>query len=293
MQDSNDKRFFILKDSIPELSTHKMMPMYDEISDYASYQSTLNVPVPGEDDFLIFDGNELSIASFTQDNFGEFTDFSGVQLEHNFRSDLDFLNAQMDKGAIKEISEEEFKEQYRIATLPFFAKKECYDEQDLLIKTLLYTDRARFFSGSADLQNINSRVNEQVISEAEYLALKEQQHSHAAGHTNEELAASLIQENKHFDEIPNIHISESSQSKDSPFFGKIDFVRGDGSVETIGYNDKIRYESASRSQVDFGVHLTATEITETEYFKLQQAHTSIHDNQQEIIQEESLELGGE
>jgi hypothetical protein len=36
MQDCKDKRFFILKDSIPELSTYRMMPVYDEISDHAS-----------------------------------------------------------------------------------------------------------------------------------------------------------------------------------------------------------------------------------------------------------------
>jgi transcriptional regulator with XRE-family HTH domain len=500
-------RFFILNDSIPKLTTYKMMPVYDAIPDFESYQSTLNVPVPGKDDFLIFDGNELSIASFAQDNFGEFTDFSGIQLEHNFRSDLDFLNAQMERGIIKEISQEEYKEQYRIATLPFFAKKECYDKQDLLIKTLLYTDRAHFRMDSSDLANTYSRINEQVISEEEYLALKKQQEtSRTAEAAQEKSVVTPIEDNEHVKELLSImtennvpqqkelliildqvtmlerqldaalkelatmrevisrttqrnseekaaiqqpvklmqnsimgiknmleavklqiiegcknavadfkqkgisaldnvvrlikiqpaleavnnkisqsihfaekaisnievasaeyhdagrhiqnmaravagkevvtesrsvgklakaleapfkaefsilsamkksaetalsqltilgqaagrdmvtetnQIQETSQSNVVPFFGKIDFTHVDGTVETIVYDDKSRYEAASSAQDEFGVHLTATEITETEYLNLKQEQTSVQENQPEMIIEESLEMGGE
>jgi len=211
MEKSTDPRYFILNDSIPELHTYKMVPMYDEYPDYVTYESTLYVPRPSKDDFLILEEDELSIASLKLDSSGEFKDFAGVLLRHNFNSNLDFLNVQIERGIIRESSEVEYKEQYSFATRPFFAKIECYDEQDELVNTLLCKSRSDCRWTIEDAMNYYDRIDTKEISEAEYMTLKEQQEASQTAE-KEEPIVTPIAENEHVQEL--LTIMDDNKSPD-------------------------------------------------------------------------------
>ncbi len=158
------ERYFIIKEDIPELKTYKMEPMYDEHPGVASFESTLGVPRPHKDEFLILKGYALNISSFSLDSFGDPRDFTGVRIRHDESSNLQFIEKHLNDGVIKEITQPEYEAYRNIADRPFFGKIEYLNEHD----TEVFLNKSDYIKACREAECYDVPHNSSEITESEY-----------------------------------------------------------------------------------------------------------------------------